>query len=177
MTDAAARRWTEKGRFGARKIDGLWFFDKAQVAAYRRPAAPQPPETVRCALCGESFTMRASRVRKAREAAEATESDELLVFCSECWATPEARSLAHSRRVWQRGYSSPGRSRGLEAQWADGKRDMEAHIERTNQCWRSPTASGRAGRQDDADSLRPPALRGERAHECEQGHESRDTKV
>jgi hypothetical protein len=151
VTIAAARRWTEQPRggprFGARKIGGLWFFERAQVEAYRRPAAREPPETIPCVMhCGRSVTMTAAKARRAREAANVAGEDELLVFCPECWATPEARSLAHSRRVWQRGYSSPGRSRGLTAQWADGKRDMEAHIERTNQGWRSPT--GAVGRVD-----------------------------
>ena len=96
VTVAAARKWTERGRFGARKIDGLWFFDRAQVTAYERRAVRQPPETVTCALCGECFTMQASRARRARKAAAQAGSDELLVFCSECWSTPEARALAHS---------------------------------------------------------------------------------
>jgi hypothetical protein len=135
---AAARKWAAGGRFGACKIDGLWFFERAQVAAYRRPAPRQPRETVRCALCGEPFLMKAAAARKARTAAAAAESDELLVFCSDCWVTSEARSLAHSRRVWRRGYSSPGRSRGIRAQWAEGQRDVEAHRERTTARWRSP---------------------------------------
>ena len=142
VTPAAARKWFERGRFGARKIGGLCFFDQAQVAAHERRAVRQPPETVTCALCGEPFTMKASNVRKARAAAEEAGSDELLVFCSDCWATRKpARSLAHSRRVWRSGYSSPGRAAGLERQWAEGKRDVEAHIERTNKAWRSPTAA------------------------------------
>lgn len=140
VTEAAARRWAEKGRFGACKIDGLVFFEKAKVIAYRRPAARQPSETIPCAmLCGRSVTMQASRARKAREIAAAAGHDELLVFCPECWPMPEARCLAHSRRKWRRGYKSPGRSRGLESQWAEGKRDRTAHSERTSQAWRSPT--------------------------------------
>jgi hypothetical protein len=141
VTIGAVRKWIERGRFGARKIGGLWFLETAQVAAYQRPAPRQPPETVACALCGESLMLRASHVRRARAAAEAAGGDELLVFCSECWPTPEARSLAHRRRVWRRGYSSPGRAAGLERQWAEGKRDVEAHTERTKQSWRSPTAT------------------------------------
>jgi hypothetical protein len=59
--------------------------------------------------------------------------------------SPEARSLAHSRCKWRRGYPSPGRGRGIKAQWADGKRDKEAHNERNRQDWRSPkTAVERA---------------------------------
>lgn len=136
---AAARKWTPRGRFGARKIDGLWFFDREQVAAYQRPAPRQPSETVPCAMgCGRSVTLQASRVRKARAVAGAGGHEGLLVFCHECWGTREARSLAHSRCVWRSGYSSPGRSRGLKDQWADGKRDMKAHRERTSQAWRSP---------------------------------------
>ena len=139
---AAVRRWTDKGGFGARKIGGLWFFEKTQVEAYRRPAAREPPETIPCAMhCGRSVTLTASRARGAREAANVAGEHELLVFCPECWATPEARSLAHIRRVWRRGYPSPGRAAGIKRQWAEGKRDVEAHIERTNQAWRSPTAA------------------------------------
>ena len=141
VTVAAVRKWIERGRFDARKIDGLMFLDRAQVAAYRRRTPRQPPETVPCALCGEPFAMKASSVRRARDEAAATGHDELLVFCSECWAKPEARSLAHSRRVWTSGYESPGRAAGLERQWAEGKRDKEAHIERTKAAWRSPTAA------------------------------------
>ncbi len=139
VTPAAARKWTQRGRFGARKIDGLWFFDRAQVAAYQRRAPRQHPETIPCVMgCGRSVAMTASKARKARELAATAGHEDLLVFCPDCWATPEGRSLAHSRCVWRRGYSSPGRSRGLAAQWADGKRDKEQFAERTRQDWRSP---------------------------------------
>jgi hypothetical protein len=146
VTIAAARRWTQQGRFGARKIDGLWFFDRAKVAAYRRPAIRQPHETVPCAFCGGDVTRTASRIRKAREVAAVAGYEDLLVFCEKCWANePEARSLAHSRCVWRRGYSSPGRSGGMKAQWADGKRDGKAQGERMSKVWRSPkTAVERA---------------------------------
>jgi hypothetical protein len=139
VTEAAARRWAERGRFGARKIDGLVFFEKAKVIAYRRPAARQPSETIPCALCGDLVTMAASRARHARDVAAVAEHEDPLIFCSECWATTEARCLAHSRRKWRHGYKSPGRSRGLEGQWADGKRDRTAHSERTSLAWRSAT--------------------------------------
>jgi hypothetical protein len=146
VTIAAARRWTQRGRFSARKIDGLWFFERAEVAAYRRPAAPQPSETIPCAFCGGPVTRQASKVRQAREVATKAGHEEPLVFCPECWANePEARSLAHSRCKWRRGYRSPGRSRGMKAQWANGQRDLVAHRERNRQAWRSPkTAVDRA---------------------------------
>lgn len=152
VTVAAVRKWIVRGRFGARKIDGLWFFEHAQVAAYRRPAARQSTETVPCAMgCGRGVSLQASRARKARAIAAAAASDELLVFCSECWAKPEARSLAHSRQSWPSGYSSPGRSRGLKTQWEEGKRDREAQRERNQEAWRSPkTAIERAEKSTQA---------------------------
>ncbi len=125
VTIGAVRKWIQRGRFGARKIGGLWFFDKAQVTAHKRPTPRQPPETVRCSLCGQPFTMQASKAQRAREVAAAAESDELLVFCSDCWAKPEARSLAHSRQKWPSRYNAPERSRAITAQWAEGKRDKE----------------------------------------------------
>lgn len=111
VTTAAARKWKQRGRLGARKIDGLCFFEKAQVESYRRRAPRQPPGTIPCAMhCGRSVTLTASKARRAREIAAAAGHDDPLVFCPECWATPEARSLAQSRCVAQR-VSQPRTSR------------------------------------------------------------------
>jgi hypothetical protein len=139
VTIGGARKWFRQGRFGACKLGGLAFFNKAAVEAYRRRTPRQPPEMVPCFCCGERFPMKASKARKARAAAKKAESDKLLVFCPECyWTKPEARKLAHSRCVWRCGYPSPRRAAGIKRQWAEGKRDREAYAESNRQTWRSP---------------------------------------
>jgi hypothetical protein len=130
VTQDAAREWGQKGRYGARRIDGCWFFDSKKIAE-RKPRAPRMPRVnVECANCGDASLRRASLVRRAEEHAASVGRDPQF-FCSDCWTNGAARRLraVGIRNGWTDGsrrVSSRRSSVAQRAAWVEGRHDRDA---------------------------------------------------
>jgi hypothetical protein len=113
-------RWGHEGRYGARKIDGEWFFEKAQVETYRRRAAPERPVNVVCAVCRKPHSVSAPASRRAwaraREAGRAAPQ----FFHPECLVEQPG---AYVLRIAERKPKGEYRSCATQAQWDAGVRD------------------------------------------------------
>jgi transcriptional regulator with XRE-family HTH domain len=127
-------RWGREGRYGARKIDGEWFFVAAQVEKYRRRAEPQPSVPVVCAVCGEQHAVSAAEYRKAQARAKARTKARTdaggraapRFFHPECLKQPGAYVL----RIADRKPKGEHTSRATQAQWDAGVRDRAKAGER-----------------------------------------------
>jgi DNA-binding CsgD family transcriptional regulator len=124
INEHAARGWAQRGLYGATKLGGCWFFDRALVAA--RPQRPprQPRVEVPCAGCEGTTRRGASEVQRAREHATAR-GREPQFFCKDCCAGgAHVRLRTKPGGGWKWTSRSRGRARAaLRASWSSGNRD------------------------------------------------------
>lgn len=122
-------RWGREGRYGARKIEGEWFFIKALVETHQRRAVPQPSVTVSCALCGKPLKRSAPAMRRAwAKAADAGRAAPRF-FHPDCLKQPDGYALRVSGRKPKRNH----RTRAVQVQWDAGVRDRKKTGERMSQ--------------------------------------------
>jgi hypothetical protein len=107
-----AERWGWRGLFGARKIAGRWFFERAQIEARQREA-PGPAEPVTCWHCGKPVMRTRSRRRRAKH-----------YYHGDCWREVQAQRLAEGLAEMDPAELFARRSEGQQRSWSkEGVRD------------------------------------------------------
>jgi len=109
-----AERWGGRRLYGARKIGGEWFFERVQIEARPRRAAPGPAEPVTCRHCGKPVMRTRSRRRRAKH-----------YYHGECWEKVWAQRLAEGLAEMDPAELFRRRSEAQQRSWSEeeGVRD------------------------------------------------------
>lgn len=76
VPQSTARGWAKRGLYGAQKLDGQWWLERALLPRARRPYAP--PMSVACARCHQVHGRPAWEVRGANQKGHR-------LYCPACW--------------------------------------------------------------------------------------------
>ncbi len=119
VTRQAVSRWGRLKLYGARQIDGEWFFDPDLVPSEPSRARAEPHVTVVCARCQQPAEKKASDVRDAIRRGHR-------MYHADCWEQVRNERLAVGRKKKRSPEACKRISEARKRTWAaDGKRDRD----------------------------------------------------